>query len=76
MRPFIDRMAETGGKDAAAKAAAQAKWEQVWKEIKLIPKQYPFAISGSYVNPGNKYLQKYCPDQKLEVLMEDRPGFK
>jgi hypothetical protein len=76
MQPFIDRMAETGGKDAAAKAAAKAKWEEVWKEITLIKKDYPFAISASYVSPGNKYLQKYSPDQKLEVLMEDKPGFK
>lgn len=76
MQPFIDQMAKTGGKDATAKAAAQAKWEEVWKKITLIKKDYPFAVSGSYVSPGDKYLQKYSPDQKLEVLMEDKPGFK
>ncbi len=76
MEPFIDRMAATKGKDPAAKAAAQAKWDEIWKEIRLIPKQHPFAISGSYVTPGNKYLQKYSPDQTLETLLEDRPGFR
>jgi hypothetical protein len=60
----------------AADELAQAKWEQVWKEITLIKKDYPFAISASYVSPGNRYLQQYSPDQKIEVLMEDKPGFK
>jgi len=76
MEPFIDRMAAMKGKDPAAKAAAQAKWDTIWKEIRLIPQHHPFAISGSYVTPGNRYLQKYSPDQKLEMLMEDRPGFR
>ncbi len=76
MEPFIDRMAAMKGNDPAAKAAAQAKWEAIWKEISLIPKQHPFAISGSYVTPGNKYLQKYNPDQNLEMLLEDRPWFR
>jgi hypothetical protein len=76
MEPFIDRMSATKGKDPAAKAAAQAKWDTIWKEIRLIPQQHTFAISGSYVTPGNRYLQKYSPDQKLEMLLEDRPGFR
>jgi hypothetical protein len=66
MEPFIDRMAETKGKDAEAKAAAQAKWEEIFKEIERIKKEYPFAISGSYVSPGNRYLKNYSPDQFTE----------
>lgn len=76
MEPLIDRIAATKGTDPDAKAAAQAKWEEIWKEIRLIPKQHPFAISGPYTTPGNKYLQKYSPDQTLETLLEDRPGFR
>ena len=63
MEPFIDRMAETKGKEPEAKAAAQAKWEEIFKEIETIKKEYPFAISRMYVSPGNKYLKTYSPDQ-------------
>jgi len=76
MEPLLDRIAATKDKDPAAKAAAQAKWQEIWKEITQIPKRYPFAISGSYTTPGNNYLKKYSPDQTLETLLEDRPGFR
>ncbi|MCX6960188.1 MAG: DUF4838 domain-containing protein, partial [Verrucomicrobia bacterium] len=47
MEPLIDRMAETSGKDADARAAAQAKWEETWEKIRGIIKEHPYAISGS-----------------------------
>lgn len=63
MRPFIDRMAETNGEDADARTTALAKWEEIWEEIPALIKEHPFALSGSYVSPGNRYLKKYSPDQ-------------
>ncbi|MCA1808820.1 MAG: hypothetical protein LC725_05115 [Lentisphaerae bacterium] len=63
MLPFIDRLTETKGQDTEAKAATQAKWEAVWAELKRIMQAQPFAIHGSYVQPGNRYLTKYNPDQ-------------
>lgn len=63
MVPFIERMAETKGTDAATRAAAEAQWEEGWKEIRAIIKEHPFALSGAYVSPGNRYLKGYSPDQ-------------
>ncbi len=63
MVPYIDRMAETKGKDADARAAAQAKWKENWEEIREIIKGHPFALNGSYVSPGNRYLRTYSPAQ-------------
>ncbi len=63
MEPFIDRMKETGGRDPEARAAAEAKWEAVWADLDRIKKEHPFAINGSYVSPGNRYLRQYNPAQ-------------
>ncbi len=76
MEPFIDRITETEGKDPAAGAAAQAKWEENWKEIGRLIKEYPFALNGSYVSSGNRYLNSYRPDNKVEAPMEDKEGFR
>ncbi len=75
MQPFIDRMVETGGKDADANAAAQAKWEENWEEIRQIFKEHPQALIGGYVSPGNRYLKQYSPDQEIKEPEENTPGF-
>ena len=75
MEPFIDRLAETKGKDAGAKAAAEAKWQEQWKEIGRIIKENPYALHGSYVSPDNRYLKNYSPNPTAESW-HDQPTFK
>ena len=75
MEPFIDRLAETKGKDAGSMAAAQAKWQEQWKEIGRIIKKNPYALHGSYVSPENRYLKNYSPNPTGESW-HDQPTFK
>ncbi len=71
MEPRIDRVIETKGEDAELKRAAQAQWDAAWAEIKQIMQAQPFAIQGSYVQPGNRYLKQYNPEHLYPEAVGD-----
>lgn len=63
MQPLIDRIDNAPNNQAkvTAQKAAQKQWDDAWKELKQIMKQYPFAVSPAYVTPNSRYLQMYNP---------------
>ena len=62
MEPLIDRLKKVGDSDPKARIAATAQWLAAWEKLEQIKKEYPFAVSTAYVQPGNRYLREYNPD--------------
>jgi len=62
--PLIERMRESGGKDAQAEAAARANWGKV----KKIHSDYPSAVNWVYVGPGGSRTRDLQPDYVLKQI--------
>jgi hypothetical protein len=62
MEPLIDRLKKAGGSAPEARIAATVQWLAAWEKLEQIKKEYPFAVSTAYVQPGNRYLREYNPD--------------